>query len=258
MQIIGRDQLLSKEVLPRVRSSRGAYITGQRGIGKTAILEWAHEHAKGDKILLSAKLQHSEMLRLLTRHFDISTKGLSQPDTESRIIQEAANRPGLWIFLDDLESATPKKCSFLILLLPYIILWCAGNAPIREHQKRMLWGRAEIKVGSIAQKYRLALALEIIKSTGARISPAELAHASFGVPGRAWAIARGELPRREAQHVEGEEINLLPLALIGLGGIMALRAIGAGLGQTDLYLMGGVGAGLGVAARYWLYRSMRK
>ncbi|PJB37264.1 MAG: hypothetical protein CO107_05400, partial [Deltaproteobacteria bacterium CG_4_9_14_3_um_filter_51_14] len=68
----------------------------------------------------------------------------------------------------------------------------------------------------------------------------------------------GEYVREDSERVEGEEINIAPVLLIFVAGIMALRYIGMGIGERDIYMLGGIGMGAAVFLRYFIFSLMRK
>lgn len=58
--------------------------------------------------------------------------------------------------------------------------------------------------------------------------------------------------------VDGEELGLSPMLLLYLGGLVAVRYIAVGLESADFYVLGGIGMGLGVYARFFLYRGIHR
>ncbi len=81
---------------------------------------------------------------------------------------------------------------------------------------------------------------------------------SRGIPARAWALARGEVVRDDAERAEGEEINIAPVLLLAVIAIMVLRYIGIGMGEKDLYILGGLGMGTALFIRFFIFQAMKK
>ena len=70
-------------------------------------------------------------------------------------------------------------------------------------------------------------------------------------------MARGEVEETQPR-VQGEELDLSPLLLLGVCVLVACRYLGVGLSETDLYLIGGFGMGAVVFIRFLLMRGMKK
>ena len=83
----------------------------------------------------------------------------------------------------------------------------------------------------------------------------EAVHASRGIPGQLIHALRGEVTP-EAAKVSGEEIDLSPVLLVGLAAVMVTRYVAIGLESTSLYMLGGLGMGIGLIVRFYLFRGM--
>jgi len=94
--------------------------------------------------------------------------------------------------------------------------------------------------------------MHCIEKTGSTVPLSDLIIQSRGIPGRAWAIARGEAIRYDEDRVEGEEINIAPVLFLVIAGIMIFRYIARGLGDKDLYLLGGLLMGVAYFLRYFI------
>jgi hypothetical protein len=253
-KIIGQDRLLEKEVYPRLRKSIPFILTGQRGIGKSEIIKWAYAHYLSDRLHFSASLSYGEILKLIADTQGIENyKKMKNTDLEREIIKSKK----IALFIDDIERATPKLIHFLTALNDTWTLYLAGNEPLREELKRVTWGKPKIKIEPINSKDRLRLAEYCISKTGSLTPGHDIASRSRGVPARAWAIAKGEIVRNEGERVKGEEINIAPMLLIVVAGIMILRYVGRGMGEQDLYLLGSMGMGVGLFLRYFISKAER-
>ena len=58
--------------------------------------------------------------------------------------------------------------------------------------------------------------------------------------------------------MEGEELDLSPFLLLVMAGMVAVRYVGLGLGEIDLYILGGLAMGLMVFFRFWLFKGMKE
>ncbi|RJO61022.1 hypothetical protein C4544_03915 [candidate division WS5 bacterium] len=253
-KIIGQDKLLEKEVYPRLKKSIPFIVTGQRGIGKSEIIRWAYDHYLSDRLHFSASLSYGEILKLIADTQGIEDyKKMKNTDLEREIIKSKK----IALFIDDIERATPKLIHFLTALNDTWTVYMGGNEPFREELKRVTWGKPKIKLEPIDSKDRLRLADYCISKTGSMTPGHEIASRSRGVPARAWAIAKGEIVRNEGERVSGEEINIAPVFLVVVAGIMLMRFVGKGMGEQDLYLLGGMGMAAGLFIRYFISKAER-
>ena len=253
-KIIGQDKLLEKEVYPRLKKSIPFIVTGQRGIGKSEIIRWAYDHYLSDRLHFSASLSYGEILKLIADTQGIEDyKKMKNTDLEREIIKSKK----IALFIDDIERATPKLIHFLTALNDTWTVYMSGNEPFREELKRVTWGKPKIKLEPIDSKDRLRLADYCISKTGSMTPGHEIASRSRGVPARAWAIAKGEIVRNEGERVSGEEINIAPVFLVVVAGIMLMRFVGKGMGEQDLYLLGGMGMAAGLFIRYFISKAER-
>ena len=253
-KIIGRDILLTKEVYPRLKKSTPFIVTGQRGIGKSEIIKWAYEHFLKDKIHFSASLAYGEILKMIA---DLQGIEGYQKMKNTNLEIEIIKSKKLALFIDDIERATPKLIHFLTVMNERWTLFMSGNEPFREELKRLTWGKPKIKVEPLNSKDRLRLAEYCISKTGSMTTGHEIASKSRGVPARAWAIAKGESVRDAGERVTGEEINIAPVLLVVVAGIMIMKYVGRGMGEQDLYLLSGMGMGVGLFLRYFISKAER-
>lgn len=252
--LIGRDKLLKQEIYPRLKRSKPFIIVGQRGIGKTRCLQWAFHHFSGLKIYQSGRQSYASFVRAIAQAQGqvIEKEKLETLEARLRLGQPVA------VFLDDLESASPKLLGLLTSLSEVWPVYLAGNEPFREESKRLLWGKQKIKLDPIARAERVKLATLVVQETGSLVPVSEIATGCRGVPARAWAIARGEPVRNDAERVKGEEIDFLPVLLLLVAGIIITRYIGHGMGEQDIYTMGGIGMGAAIFIRYLVFRGVSK
>ena len=252
--LIGRDKLLKREIYPRLKRPKPFVLTGQRGIGKSRILQWAFHHFNGLKIYQSGRQSYAAFVRAVAaaQGQDIEKVKIEALEVRLRLGQPVA------VFFDDLESASPKLLGLLASLTESWPIYLAGNEPFREESKRILWGKQKLRIAAIATHDRAKLAECCIKETGSLVPASEIATSCRGIPARAWAIARGEPVRDADERVEGEEINFLPVMLLIVAGTMVMRFIGKGMGEQDIYIMGGIGMGAALFLRYFIFKGSSK
>ena len=253
--IIGRDNLLTKEIYPRINKNKPFCLVGQRGIGKTVILNWAYEHYKGKKLLFCCGDTYGQLIKQIAseqKTEDRSKKTIN--DLEKDVIKGET----MALFVDEIEKATPKLIRLLKSLNEFWPIYLAGLEPFREEIKILLWGKQKIGIRPIAQEYRRQLAEVCIKETGSLTDVSTLVNVSRGVPARIWAIARGEPVKNDNERVEGEEINIAPILLLGLAGAIILRYVSRDTGDHAIYLLASIIMGLAIVIRLLVYNSMRK
>ena len=247
-KLIGRDYLLAKEIYPRIRQNKGFILVGQKGIGKSELLKWAYEHYdKENKIYLSCNETRGEMIKGIAKKLGIIVGKKKIAELEREVLSSTEE---ITLFIDDLERISPKKALFITALGNWNVVYLAGVGPFKERVKKLLWGKQKIRVKSIKYKYRIELGYFVAKSLGCMISPETIARESKGIPGRAWAVGKGEVIRDDDERVEGEEINIAPVMLVGVIAIMITRYVALGIGERDLYVLAGIGMACSYLLRY--------
>ncbi len=266
IKLHGRDNLLKRKILPRINQRKGFILVGQRGTGKTAILEWAFQNTEGPKAFCSCTQTVRECLRhicsgwgLKVTNEDGQEKPISRWQVawmEQAIFSQADQ--GQIIFIDDIERATPAFLRRLKPIRERFTIVAAGVPPFKKEElKRVMFGIAQVDIKPLAKADSLRLARILIESEGSLLTAHDLANASRGYPSRLVALVRGEI-EEESPRVEGEEIDLSPLFLLGIGALIVFRYMGKALESTDLMMMGGVGMGLTLFVRYLLFQGMGK
>ena len=261
--IIGRDNILEKEILPRCTGKKSPFLLeGHRGVGKTALLLWAYQYGKEPKAYISAASTMKEVLQDIVRGWGLvimdgeKTVPLykaKNADLEHAVMSQAKGS----IYIDDIHKASPTFLRRFKVWRERFKTFCAGVPPFRkEDLKREVWGYHDINVPPIDKKYRESLAKEACVFYGSTEKPSEIAHCSRGYPARIIAMAQGTAEVK-APRVKGEEIDLSPVLLLLVVGIAALRYIGRGMDDTALYLIGGMGVAVMIFLRFFLSRGMR-
>jgi hypothetical protein len=261
--IIGRDKILQKEIYPRCQGKKAPFLlSGIRGVGKSAILRWAYENGKEPKAFISASYPAKENLIKIAKNWNLEIKdgektiALSRAkisELENVILKQSEGS----IYVDDIQMATPAFLRRFKVWRERFNIFCAGVPPFKKEElKRNLWGLHKIEIEPLNKKYRLKLAQKACEFYGSTKSPMEIAHNSRGYPGRIIAMAQGTIDV-ETQRVKGEELDLSPVLLILVVGLLVFRFIGRGLDDTALYLLGGIGMGLAVFIRFFIFRGMK-
>ena len=253
--MIGRDNLLTKEIYPRLNNKRPFYLVGQRGIGKTAILKWAHEQCPGKKLYIGCGETYGPIVKAIAT---VQGQDAISKKTITEIEKELLTLQPITLFLDEIEKATPKLIRLLKALNEFWPINMAGLQPFKDELKPLLWGKTELRVNPLDTKYRRELAEMCIKETGSLTDANTMIQMSRGVPARFWAIARGEPLKNDYERVDGEEINIAPLLFLGLVLVMLARYIGRATDDKTLYLISSIIMGLSVLYRMMIYTLSKK
>jgi hypothetical protein len=261
--MIGRDTILQKEIYSRCKGKKAPFLlSGIRGVGKTAILRWAYEKGKEPKAFISASYSVKENLMKIAKNWNLEIKDGDKKislaraklsELENAIFRQTKGA----IYIDDIQRATPALLRRFKVWRERFNVFCAGVPPFnKEELKRNLWGLSEIEIKPIDKEHRLTLAQKACTFYGSTHLPTEIAHNSRGYPGRIIAMAKGTIDV-ETQRVKGEELDLSPVLLVFIVGLVVIRFVGRGLDDTALYILGGFGMGLAIFIRFFLYRGMK-
>jgi len=260
--LIGRDKLLKQELYWRLKKRVSFALIGPAGVGKTALLEWCFDHAKEPKVFLSSSHTVRENLQAFCKALDlqlIDNKGKKiaiSRATVNQLEQACLKVSDVLIFIDDFERSTPSWIRRLKLFAERHVLIVATRPKIKEDLKPLMWGMSEINIMPLEKKYRQKLAFAFCNHLGSATSIKEIATKSRGYPARMLAQAKGEASLNSMK-VEGEELDISPLLLLAIACLVAVRYVAIGLNETDLYVLGGIGAAIGLFARFMLYRGMK-
>ncbi len=264
--LLGRDKLLKSEIYPRVLRKKPPFLlSGPRGIGKTALLQWGYEQADGIKAYISASAPVKDCLIAIVKGWglqELVQRDGKQVAPERALVSDLertimASDGGL-IFVDDLHAARPVFLRKLKVWRERFIVFAAGVPPFSSEQlRRSIWGLKQLHITPIPRNERLRMARAFCSVTASIGSPEQIAHAARGYPARMVAGALGEI-EDATPRVEGEEINIAPVLLFVLAGIVALRYIGMAVDETSLYVMGGLGMAFALIFRFFLFKGMGK
>lgn len=264
VRLIGRDNLLKEEIRPRLRERKGFVLTGQHGVGKTALIEWSIEHSGGRAAFVSATWTVKEILSTICREWELEVlddagEAVAKSKWQVAQMEQAIlGQSGNWLFVDDIHQATPAILRRLKIYRDRCLIVGAGVPPFkREELRRILWGLPEIRVKPLSNTAMTRIATLAAPLLQSRTPVSEAVHAARGIPGQLMHALRGEVTPETAK-TAGEEIDISPVLLLGLVAIMVTRYIAVGLESTSLYLLGGLGMSVGLIFRFFLFKGMGK
>ncbi|MGM0509402.1 MAG: hypothetical protein ACQERZ_09655 [Fusobacteriota bacterium] len=245
-EIIGRDKLLAKKIYPKLKKEEEFILIGQRGIGKTELLKWSYLHyEKRKKAYVSCNDTYGNMIKKIakTQGITISKKKIADLQKEVLKGQEVT------LFIDDLERLKPKQVTFFDAWGNWNKMYFAGVPGFREEAKKILWGKPKIKINKLGKMESMTLAKHVVKKLGCIKAPDKIATKSKGIPGRMWALGKGQIVRETDDRTKEEEVNIAPIMSLFVVAIMVTRYIALGVGERDLYILAGIGMGVGYLIR---------
>ena len=261
--LLGRDDLLSRKIAPRLKTKKGFILIGQHGIGKTAILEWCYEHAEGKKAIVSACLSTRDFLKAICLSWGVVVYNNSgEPAVKSsyqiKWMQDALlAESGHWIFVDDVQKMKPQTLEVMKALRDRCIIVCAAVFPLRKDElRRMLWGIPTLDIPPIKSGPMKKLAEAAAIKTMSITPIIDAVHAARGIPAQLFHALRGEITP-ESLKTKSEEIDISPVILIFFAGIMVLRYVGKGTDSITLTLLGGFGMAGALICRFFLFKGMK-
>lgn len=266
--LVGRDRLLAREIFPRIRGKGRFFITGQRGIGKTAVLEWAYQNTLGTKALVSAALTPRDFLIELCLQLKIEPNlgehELSIERKLSRMTRQSLEKLLIQadvkgnIFIDELERMKPTMIKILPFLIRQHCVFLAGVPPFRDEVRKFLWGAVEITLTRLDRKSSFRIAEKASQKIGKMVDFEAIVNASEGIPGKLIQMALGEVEWKRPTRMKEEEVNIAPVLLLVISVAIFFRYISIGMDSLDFYILSGLGIGLTVFLRFFIYQMARR
>lgn len=252
INLIGRSKLI-KKLQTFINQRKRFVLKGVRGVGKSAVLEFCHELAKGKisetgsrSALIDAKSTYGTILKTIAADWELEvepSKGKGNPtqaDLETAILQEEDH----YIFCDNLNSATGQKVYLLKILAERHVVNGVMLSGVKssEELRQFLWFvRNEVTIPKLPKTYSEQMARKACVYLGSKASIEQVAAHAKGLPGRIVAFATAGEVGRDAVTLQSEEIDVSWVLLILGGGIMIFRYLGRSIGATDFVLLGGAG-----------------
>ena len=237
---------------------------GQHGIGKTAILEWSYDYVDAKKAFVSATWTTKDILKEICSAWCLKVMNLKGEEAPKSSWQVAWMHEAIlgekdgFIFVDDIQSMTATTIQKFKAYRDRFVLVCSAVPPIRkEEMKRMLFGLQYITVKPIPKKDMIRIGKLAAVEVQSKTPVTDAVHASRGIPAHLLHALRGEVTP-DAIKGKNEEIDISPIFIIVIGGIVAFRSIGRSLDSTSLTMLGGLGTAFVMVFRYFLFKGMGK
>lgn len=240
--LIGRDKLLKNKILPRINSQTKRFVLkGDAGSGKTAMLEWAHEHTRGKSALISASTTYTNILKGIATDWQLEVESESRVPKTADYEHAILSQQGFSIYVDDIHKASAKTIYLLkILAERHKVSGAMRPVKVKEELKQFLWTCETFRLPRLDHKDSLRLAENVVIHLGSKISHREVASASRGLPGRIYSFARsGEISHEEVR-LESEEIDISFIFIGVLIVLVVFKIMGRAGGGTDIAIVGGL------------------
>ena len=247
---IGRDELLSKTLYPRLKKGQSFRLDGQAGIGKTTLLYWSYCNSDTQiKVLFTCSDPRKAILTKIAVALGIENALKLTADKLTHAIITSDSKCEL--FIDNIEVIKPQIITLLRTVPEWTKFYAGKDGRIKEDFKPVIWGVKKIKIDRLGKQDAAKLAKQAVKDLGSSVDVREVVGGAKGVPGRILASCRGEMLRSE-ENVASEEINFMPFAVaLGVACLVIVRYTGRAAGQADLYLIGCIGMGVAMVLRFF-------
>ena len=249
-EIIGRDKVIKEQLYPRIKEGKPFLIEGQAGIGKTVLLKWCFENCTDkEKSYFSCNWRYQQCIKEIAAAIEVSGADKMSVLTLEKAIISSGRKATL--FIDNIENIKPQMLNFLNSISGWKMYFAGKNGKIREELKPIIWGVKRVAIRNLSLEDSEKVAKLAIASTSSVIDFRSVVDSGKGVPGRIWAMCRGEVVDDD-EKVLGEEIDIFPvLAVFIIGFMICLRYMGKASGSGDLYLIGGIGMGIAIIIRFF-------
>lgn len=261
--LIGRKQLLERKIKPALsHPTRRFILVGDAEAGKSALLEAAHDLcASSQKCLIHGGAAHRDVCLQIVSAWDLSveTTGSGKPtarDYAAAILGSSGNV----LFIDDLHRLTQKRIDFFkAVATRNKVCGSLLKGGIKEPLRPLLAHMGdEIKVPRLSHHDTFRMAEKVCRHLASPLTPAEVATAARGLPGRVVTFAAAGYVQKTEIRSRDEEIDVSPLILICLAVLLIFRVVGRALHETDLLVLGGAALVLFLIFRIFFSRGKER
>lgn len=188
----------------------------------------------------------------------------------------AANGAEVLVFMESLELPPTQAEQFAAVLEVVQVAACMDSTNRRERIRRLLWqfpDQQRIELRPLTRDASREIAERWLRENPVRFESDRVRSVflraveqdSGGVPAAVMGMLESaanepEITRakvREFAHEAGVTyIDMTPVVILGVAGVIAARYIARGVGSTELYVLAGIGIGLAVAVRFFVMPMM--
>jgi len=245
ISLIGRRTLLEQQIKPRIDNpSLKFLLTGEREVGKTALLEAAFDLCRTAKSFVHAGKPHGEICKQIVKDWNLDVDSEKSKPSILEMEKAILSCSGNALFIDDLHrSSAVKKIDFFKALADRHKL-CGSilKGTAKENLKPLLAKMgSEIKIPKLDREDTLKLAERVCIHFASKLSYVDVANAATGLPGKIVTAAKSNEIQKSEIRSRSEEIDLSPLFLIAGACLVLFRYIGRVTDATDFVLLGGFG-----------------
>lgn len=293
---IGREKEV-QEILTELKKGKNILLSGDIGIGKSAILQKVFSLHQGKKIYIQStkgKEQLIEIIRSMTEMEDLSWEDLWMKEKKEKmtwkdirrtvtrmkiremteillpILRIKKKRDPYTLFFDDMTSVSPTQLAIYNSLFETCQI-CSCISEKKPALKKIYWKMKEIPIGPLSPQDQKKIIEVITMKKNILVQHPEffqkaIMQKSQGNPQAIIDILTESsyektISRKHIREIKHDAairyIDMTPfLFLVGII-LICFRYFGIGIGSSEMYIMGGIGAGLFIFFRFFLYRGMR-
>lgn len=294
---IGREKEIS-EILGEMKKGKNILLTGDTGIGKSALLIKLYSVISGKKIYihtLKTRDQLTEILRGITENGDItwedmwmekkdepiSWKSIRTRVTRMKIrelteiilpiLRVKAVRNRYHLFLDDITTISPTQIAVLLALFEVCqVSACASEK--KPSLKKIYWKMKEYHIRGLSIQDQEKIITHYITEKNILVQHPQffrkmIRTKSGGNPQAIMDILTESALEKTVskKHIRDithdaptKYIDMTPFALIVGVILVCMRYLGYGVHNPEMYIIGGIGMGFFIFFRFFLYRGMKK
>lgn len=293
---IGREKDV-QEILTELKKGKNILLSGDVGIGKSAILQKVFFlHEKKKIYIKSQKLKEQliEIIQGMTEINDLSWEDLWMKKKEEKmtwkdirrtvtrmkiremteillpVLHIKKKRDTYTLFFDDITSISPTQLGVFNSFFESCQI-CGCVSEKKTSLKKIYWKMKEMKIGPLSLPDQKKIIEFFILKKNILVQHPEFFQKTITVKsqGNPQAIMDiliesshektiSKKHIREMKHDAAVRyIDMTPFLLLFGVVLVCFRYLGMGMGNFEMYIIGGIGAGLFIFFRFFIYRGMR-
>jgi hypothetical protein len=259
--LVGRRSLIEKMKPYLDHPTKRFFLRGERDVGKTALLEAAHDLSPGAKAFVNGAMSHRELCRIIVESWDVEVEHPGSKPTIGEMERAILKTFDNALFVDDVHKlGSGGKIDLLRAIADRNRIYgTILNHTPRESIRPLLAKMGdEIIVQRLSRRDTLKLAKKVCLYLGSKLLAGDVATAAAGLPGKVVLFASTNLIQRDEIRTKDQEIDISLFFLIGLVCLMIFRYVGRAVDQHDLTLIGASAMILTIIVRGLFFRGKNK